>query len=183
MPASETTAVFFREEQRFTQPWIWWLLGGVLALVGGVFGFGLVQQLVYDRPWGNNPMSDTSLVLAALTQVAVVGGLVWLFRAMRLVTEVRSDGLHVRFRPFVRKHFPFETIRRCEARTYRPIAEYGGWGIRFGWGGRGKAYNVRGDRGVQLEFTDGKRLLIGSQRAEELEAAIVSRCRREEPRL
>jgi hypothetical protein len=39
--------------------------------------------------------------------------------------------------------------------------EYGGWGIKYGK--MGKAYNVSGNRGVQLEFTDGKRLLIGSQ--------------------
>ena len=174
MPASQTTDVFFREEQRFNQFWIRLLLIGLVVMVVGLYGYGLVEQLVYDRPWGNNPISDTGLVLAALAQAALVAGLIWLFRAMRLVTEVRSDGLHVRFVPFVRKHVPFASIRRCEARTYRPVAEYGGWGIRFGWGGRGKAYTVRGDRGVQLEFTDGKRLLIGSQRADELEAAIRS---------
>jgi hypothetical protein len=34
------------------------------------------------------------------------------------------------------------------------------------------AYNVSGDRGVQIELLNGKRLLIGSQRAEELWQAI-----------
>jgi hypothetical protein len=34
------------------------------------------------------------------------------------------------------------------------------------------AYNVSGNRGVQLEFSNGKRLLIGSQRPEDLAAAI-----------
>jgi len=37
----------------------------------------------------------------------------------------------------------------------------------------GKAYNVSGNRGVQLEFTDGKCLLIGSQKPEQLDSAIT----------
>ena len=56
-------------------------------------------------------------------------------------------------------------------RTYSPITEYGGWGIK--WGSGGKAYNVSGNRGVQQEFTDGKRLLIGSQKPEQLDSAIA----------
>ena len=60
---------------------------------------------------------------------------------------------------------------RWEARTYRPILEYGGWGIRYTMG-RGWAYNVSGNQGVQLELASGKRILIGSQRAEELARAI-----------
>ena len=34
------------------------------------------------------------------------------------------------------------------------------------------AYNVSGNRGVQPVFSNGKRLLIGSQRPDELAAAI-----------
>ncbi len=50
------------------------------------------------------------------------------------------------------------------------MKEYGGWGIRYGM--KGMAYNVSGNRGVQLEFETGKRLLIGSQRPEELVSQI-----------
>jgi len=54
--------------------------------------------------------------------------------------------------------------------TYSPISDYGGWGIRYG--SIGKAYNVSGNRGVQLELLNGERILIGSQKPEELAAAI-----------
>jgi hypothetical protein len=50
------------------------------------------------------------------------------------------------------------------------LLEYGGWGVRCGRGG--SVFNVSGNRGVQLEFTDGRRLLIGSQQADELAASI-----------
>ncbi|MHC4643443.1 MAG: hypothetical protein ACYS32_17515, partial [Planctomycetota bacterium] len=57
-------------------------------------------------------------------------------------------------------------------RTYKPILEYGGWGIRCSFTGKGKAYNVSGNKGVQLVFTNGKKLLIGSQQPDDLAAAI-----------
>ena len=52
-----------------------------------------------------------------------------------------------------------------------PIREYGGWGIR---GFRSKrAYNVTGDRGVELTLVDGRKVGIGSRRAGELADAIA----------
>lgn len=88
-----------------------------------------------------------------------------------------DDGLCVRVLPFTRfrRHIPFDLITSCEARTYSPIREYGGWGMKFGRGG--KAYNVMGNRGVQLVLVSGERLLIGSQRADELAGVIKSRLR------
>jgi hypothetical protein len=50
------------------------------------------------------------------------------------------------------------------------MREYGGWGVKYGWAG--KAYNISGNRGVQLKLSNGKGLLIGSQRPEELAQAI-----------
>ena len=55
-------------------------------------------------------------------------------------------------------------------RSYNPIRDYGGWGIR--WGTKGKAYNVSGNRGLYLEFSDGKQLLIGLQKPEEFVEAL-----------
>jgi hypothetical protein len=39
--------------------------------------------------------------------------------------------------------------------------------------GRGMAYTVSGNRGVQIELTSGRKILIGSRRPEELAAAIT----------
>jgi TATA-box binding protein (TBP) (component of TFIID and TFIIIB) len=36
----------------------------------------------------------------------------------------------------------------------------------------GKAYNVSGNQGVQLFFTNGKKLLIGTQKPEEITAIL-----------
>jgi hypothetical protein len=121
-------------------------------------------------------MSDAALVwigslLVVICLVTAVG-VPLVFRALRLVTEVTPDGVWVRFIPLSKRRIGFDQIASCEARTYRPILEYGGWGYR--WGLSGTAYNVSGNQGVQLRLASGRRLLIGSQRAEELAEAISS---------
>jgi hypothetical protein len=82
----------------------------------------------------------------------------------------------INFVPLVRRTVLFGNIVSCEVRTYRPMREYGGWGVKYGRAG--KAYNVSGNRGVQLKLTSGKGLLIGSQRPEELAQAIQEGMRR-----
>jgi hypothetical protein len=160
----------FKEVQRFDQPWLWILLISLMLVVVGSFGYGMFQQLVLGLPWGERPLSDTALLLVGVASLLLFGGIIMLFRSLRLITEVMPEGLAVRFHPLHRKLIPYRQIKSCHARSYRPLLEYGGWGIKYGPSGR--AYNVKGERGVQLVLEDGKRILIGSQHADELERAI-----------
>lgn len=50
---------------------------------------------------------------------------------------------------------PFETIASYQARTYRALLEYGGYGIR--WGRAGKPYILSGNEGLQLLLNDGQK--------------------------
>jgi hypothetical protein len=106
--------------------------------------------------------------------VLIPSGVALLALTARLETEVRPEGLFVRYVPFHvhGRQFRPQELSEFYARQYKPIREYGGWGIRYGWNGR--AYNVSGNEGVQLVFTNGRRLLIGSKRPYELESAIRS---------
>jgi len=92
----------------------------------------------------------------------------------RMITEVTPKGLFVRFIPFHfrMKEIDLKKVVSLEAKQYRPIREYGGWGIRVGW--KKKVYNVFGKEGVEMVYKEGNKLLIGSQRAEELAKAIQS---------
>ena len=158
----------FHEEQSFRQTWVKWILLAVVALHLGILIAIIVEEGGLNRLWGHE--ASVGVVTMAGSVVFLLA-LSWWILSIRLVTEVREDGLHLRFRSmFINRAIPYEQIHRCEARTYHPILEYGGWGVR--WGRGGKAYNVKGNRGVQLHLADGKRLLIGSQRADELAAAI-----------
>jgi len=165
-----TENVIFHEVQQFRQRWIWGLLLPTFLLVIILLGYGMVQQLVLGQPWGNKPLTNTALAVTGPLIILFEVGFVYLFWSLKLVTEVRDDGLYLRFYPLSHKKIGFPEIKSCEARTYRPIMEYGGWGIRYGRSGR--AYSVCGNRGVQLVLVNKKRLLIGSQRPEGLAAAI-----------
>ena len=160
----------FHEEQQFRQPWVWLLLLATTVGVIGMFAHGIYTQLYLGQVWGDRPMSNTALVISAAFSFLICAGFTLLFYKLKLITGVSPDGIHIRFFPLTRRIISFDSITSCKARTYRPIREYGGWGIRFSR--KGNAYNVSGNRGVQLEFKQGKPLLIGSQKAEELAHAI-----------
>ena len=160
----------FSEVQRFRQTWIWVLVLPVSLFLIVLFGYGMIKQLIMDQPWGSRPLPDTALAIIGPLAILFGVGLAYLFYSAKLVTEVRNDGVYIRFFPLTHQKIPFADVRRCHVRTYSPIREFGGWGIRYGRGA--KAYNVSGNRGVQLELSNGKRLLIGSQRPEDLARAI-----------
>ncbi len=50
--------------------------------------------------------------------------------------------------------------------------EYGGWGIKNGLFGSGKSYNVSGNEGLQIIYTNNKRLLIGTKKTDEIKSVL-----------
>lgn len=166
MEMARENNVIFREVQRFPL-WLRLLVIFVVCLTV-VIAYSQLREKIL--PSGEILPIIFVVFIAILfpTAVAIV------FSIMKLETEVRDESLCVRFFPFhIRyKEFTAEDLTECCARTYRPILEYGGWGIRFGK--KGKAYNVKGNKGVQLILKNQKRLLIGSQKPDELARAIGS---------
>lgn len=160
--------VLFREVQKMDQMWI-----RIVVWVPVVFSwYGAYQQLFLRNPFGNNPAPDW-MMLVLLLVLGVLFPLI--FDSLKMITEVRKDGLYVRFHPFHLsfRSFPFKTVQSYNVMNYRPIRDYGGWGIRYGL--KGTAYNVKGNRGVLLEFAEGskvKKLMIGSQIPEKLSEAV-----------
>lgn len=70
------------------------------------------------------------------------------------------------FRAFI----PFADVTGIESVTYRPLKEFGGWGMR---GGKQKrAWTARGDQAVVLSTDDGRRIYIGSDEPSKLEGRI-----------
>lgn len=160
----------YSEVQRFRQGWV----GVLITIVAVLVWATAVEQFLLDSPLGQKVMPDIMLVIfwllfgVGFPAIFVFGG---------LHTRVHGDGIYVRFTPFhfSPRKFAFSDITRCEVRTYKAIREYGGWGIKCGKSGR--SYTVSGNMGVQLEFSSGKPLLIGSQRAEELCGHIQAKLR------
>ncbi len=160
-----TANVLYREEQRFRQVWIWVLILGVAALQW----WGWIQQILLGQPFGDNPGPDWMVWLFwALFGI----GMPLFFVYLRLVVEVREDGVWLRFVPLATRTIPFEEIEQAEAVDYKPMRQYGGWGIRGL--GKNRAYNVSGNEGVRLHLRSGDVVVIGSQRAHDLALAIDS---------
>jgi hypothetical protein len=170
-----TPNAVFHEVQHFTDnPLSYLMLVGGLVMIG-FFIYAMIIQLVLGRPFGGKPMGDLLLVGFALFYIGLGILLLLFFYTGRLITEVRPDGIFIRFVPFHRRfqHFHFGELAKYESRTYRPVREFGGWGLRCGFQ-RKRAFNVSGNRGVQLTFKDGSVLLIGSRKADQLLGAIAS---------
>jgi hypothetical protein len=164
-PHADTVLPYLRpifvEEQRFRQWWLWLLV--VLVSAGLILGFGLL----YLRS-----RTITAFIPMAVGTIPVA--LMILFYSTRLVVRVDVDGVHVRFWPFSRLDVPHHRIVNVEATDYDPVGEFGGWGIKGPAGRWGWCYTVSGRRGVRIELENRHRLLIGSQRADELAEAIRS---------
>ena len=166
-------SVFMEEQPLRDNPLAYVALAGGAGVIG-FFLWAMYRQLILGRPWGDRPMGDTALMIVGGLYILLGALLLVLFFRGRLITEVRTSGVFVRYSPFHRsfRRIPLEGLRSCRARTYSPIREYGGWGIRMTPGK--KAYNVWGNRGVELDYEDGKKLLIGSKKADQLASAVES---------
>ncbi len=162
------TKSLYSEVQRPNQWWVWTLTVVITILVWWIF----VDQIILGNPFGNRPAPDWVVWLVGI----LFGVLLPLFMvSINMKTLVTRDRIVLRYFPLHTRTVVLADIDNCVAREYRPIREYGGWGIRFGFG-HGMAYNVYGNGGVQLELKGGKRLLIGSQRSDQL-ADVINQAR------
>ena len=152
----------FREQQ---QVHVWCVPPLLLA---GVAWVAIMAPSLFHSDLVNHHASDS---LAWSIPAVGIGLPVLVFLVMKLTVAVDEDGVHIRYRPFVRRKIPFDEIQSFRVRRFRPIREFGGWGIRRA-PGRRRAYTVTGDRGVELYLADGSSLMLGSRRPDELAAAL-----------
>ena len=151
----------FREIQRI--PGRWRRLGVASGLLGSA---GVLWAMVADGGCCRTA-SRLSLPIALIALL----GLAWLAAFARLEVAVTTTSVEVRWFPFATRSIARERIMRAEAVTYRPLRQFGGWGIRFGAGGA-RAYSMSGDRAVALTLDDGTQVYLGSLEPEALAAAI-----------
>ena len=106
--------------------------------------------------------------------ILIMGFIIALYTVMRLQVSIDNSAIYYRFPPFIRveKILTNLDIRTINVRKYRPIWEYGGYGFRVRFRS-GKALNIAGKYGLQLVLSNGKRLLLGTQKPQELKQALV----------
>ena len=139
----------------------------VLALLPILVGATAVLTYFIGKP-GLQPWLFAVLAIGVALQLGLIGLL--MFGGLDI--EVGDARLTYRYRPLTKTRvIDGADIESVEAIEYRPIADFGGWGIRSGRGGV-RAYTVRGNRGVVITRRDGSSLMFGSDSPEELAAAI-----------
>jgi hypothetical protein len=166
--------ILFKEEQKFSQWWIWLILLAAFAISVGPVWYGLFNQVTTGQPWGDNPSSNGVLALIASLTTLLMVGIILLFKTMRLQVEISENEVRFRYPPLVRKwrNIDRTEIERYEVGKYRPVAEYGGWGIRRKFRKYGKAFSVSGNIGLKLFLKNGKIILLGTQRPQALSYAM-----------
>ena len=165
---------YFDELQTFRQSWTKAFVWGPSLVLLGMAGFNLYDLLWLVKPLGETTAADQGQLVGSVIMILIGFGLPVLFSSISLHIQVNDHEVYIRFKPFRTRHIPLEQIVSCAAEIYRPIMDYGGWGIKYSLRFRRWAYNVSGNRGVVLDLADGKSLLLGSQRPEELASAIQS---------
>lgn len=152
--------ILFSERQSFKQIWIWTLIFGINIF----YICGLIRQVFLGHKFSDNPMSNTMIIVVmVLTFLPTL-----LFFYIKLETEIKSDGIYVRFFPIhLRfKFYSWDNLNKTFVRKYCPIGEFGGWGIRGL--GKNRAFSISGNKGIQLVTKDGSKLLIGTTKPEEV---------------
>ncbi|KGL62879.1 hypothetical protein [Polaribacter sp. Hel1_85] len=155
----------FKEEQRFTQTWLIVLLA---------FSIIVPIAIIVKEYFKENTKMTTNEFVLTLAGILISVLFIFLFK---LTTRIDEKGIHYQFFPF---HFSmrliaWNEISKAGIRTYFPISEFGGWGLKGGFffnKGRGKAINVSGDIGIQLVLKNGEKLLIGTQKKEEVNRVL-----------
>jgi hypothetical protein len=162
------SATEFKEVQGFR---VWWAWAAIIAL-NILFMYAIIQQVIIGIPFGNNPASNLVLLLAELATLSFL----YFLYSIKLKTTFNEQGIHYRFYPFQRKPTFIEWNELSDAyiRHYNSFYEFGGWGIRTGSEKAGRAINTSAscNEGLQLEFKDGKLLLIGTAKPEEIKRII-----------
>lgn len=121
------------------------------------------------------------MILQTVIPLLIVIILIVFVFITKMNTAIGSDGVYVRYFPFHRRYkfFAWDDIQEAYIRKYKPVKEYGGWGLRRHKSfevkfksGKDIAYNVSGNMGLQLVLKNGKKILIGTRKPELVQEAL-----------
>lgn len=158
----------FKETQRVKSWWKWALLFAVNIF----FAYAVVRQNFLNNPIGKPIFTNTELSLISFIPLTL---LVFTY-SIRLETYISSKGISYSFSPFQRNTIfvEWEELSNVYLRKYNTIMEFGGRGVLTGSSKLGKVLNTSAssDIGLQLEFKDGRLLLIGTARPDELKKVL-----------
>ena len=137
----------YKETQEIKYVWLW-----IGLLVAFLFVFILLMELATTK----TIRPETIAIFSSLSVLMTL-----FFKTMKLTTIIDEFNISYKLFPFhlTFRKIPWMLIERCEVRTYNPISEYGGWGLKYGRKS-GKAINLSGNKGLQLYLKTGKKIAV-----------------------
>lgn len=160
MNITEENNILYKEVQRPRQWWLW----GLLLFVAALFWYIFIKQIFFGVQVGDKPATD--IVVIILWAIFGVAFLIVPILFLKLVIQIRKDGIYIRFTPFhIRERkFLFNHFKEYENIPYR-VLDYGGWGIRINLDGE-IAYNINGKKAIRLTM-DHQIIVIGTENPDE----------------
>jgi hypothetical protein len=166
-----SNTISYYEKQSFRYGWPWWVI--LLITVGISIGSVLDYYEIVDLTKEGAEIALREKRIAGFFGVLILFVVLALFHFMRLEIWVDDYSLSYRYFPFKKKTtFKEGDVLKMEVIQYSPLGEYGGWGVRYGFSS-GWAYNIKGNKGLRLLLASNKKLLLGTQKEEELKDALV----------
>lgn len=168
---AKQTDVVYREVQQLRQVWLW----VVVLIAAALMWYAAARQLLLGIPFGSGAISDQNMTLCWLIFGVVIPAL---GLSIRLVTEVRDDGVYVRFFPlqFRPTRIAFTEIKGCKLRARRRPLGRGSRGARRT--ARNGARSEPDHDAIELQLRGGEPVVIGSLQPQELHKAIQAQIRR-----
>ena len=149
----------FFEQQQFNQKWvavIYILLVGLLLM----FLYADFVQIILGHPFGDKPASNTVLIIITLFILL----LFIILKSTALVTCIDTEGVKYKWIPFRRKYLiiNWNAIKELSIDEGKSL----GWGYSINTDT--KINNVKGNTCFKIELINGNKIIIGTQKGDEL---------------
>ncbi len=149
----------YNEKQSMSK--LWWIMIPMFVTIIIMITFWLGEK---------DPTEKEEVFAGLITVVLIQTAAMALFFTMSLRTRIDEKGVTFSFKPFLKeRNYTWADIEKVWVRKYKPVKEYGGWGFKGGFRKKtGRAYNIWGNKGLQIHLKNGKKVLIGTQQHDEL---------------
>lgn len=152
---------------------IWWLY-----LITGITVFPTAALLLFYQD-GLTFEELKNMYFAPLLAICSPFLIIFLTGQSKLTLTINSNGVSYRYFPFqpTLKNHQWISIEKAYIRKYDAFSEFGGYGMknRLWFKIRDKAYLLNeANRGLQLEFKNGKKLLFSTNKIGEMESFLIN---------
>ncbi|WP_062072645.1 hypothetical protein [Demequina sediminicola] len=142
------------------------------------------RQWLYRNPLAVSMVLMTAVAVSVLfffldswASTVLVAGTIVVVLALLLINldvEVSREGeVSARFWGIPAKRIGIAEVAAVEVRDYSPMRDFGGWGWRFGKGGK-RAFTLYGSTAVVITTHDGEEIFLGVDHPGQMERVLTT---------